>query len=286
MKLLRKIISGLLVLSLTSAIMLVCLDATILRADFITAKADQTNIYSNLANQLTKSLATSSDAAQQTATQQALSSVITPTYVKGKLTTYLQGLEQHFRLGQPTPTLDFSDLSSKLAAAGITLPPDGQAQLNSQINQETAKSSQVSGLGALYHNGTATKWGLWVAAIILAGLLALASPDGRRLTTLAKAFIASAILLLVYYAILRYLPTLVAQKVTTTSVTGPLLASVNQLLAKATAGVASVVLRWIIGLGVLAAALFVAEPIINHRQHKQQRALAKDRTPLPVARRE
>lgn len=282
MKFLRRFISTLLVLSLSSAIMVVCLDATILRADFITAKADQTSIYANLANQLTQNLASSGNQAQQAETQQALKGVITPDYVKAKLTTYLQGLEQHFRSGLPTPTLDLSDLPAKLAAAGITLPPDDQAKLNSQIDQQTSKSSQVSGLSAVYHDGTAAKWGLWLAAIILAVILVLLSPAGRRLTHLAKALVASAVLLLVYYAILRYLPTLVAQKVATSNAAGPLLASVNQLLAKATAGVATVVLRWIIGLAALAAALFVAEPILNHRQRKQER----DRIPLPVSRRE
>ena len=282
MKFLRKLIGGLLVLSLSSAIMIVCLDATILRADYITAKADQTNIYSNLANQLSQNLATSSNQAEQTQTQQALKGVITPDYVKAKLTAYLQGLEQHFRLGQPTPTLDLGDLPPKLAAAGITLSPDGQAQLNRQIDQDSAKSGQVTGLGAIYHNGSALKWGLWVAAAILAGLLALVSPADRRLTTLAKALVATVVLLLVYYAILRYLPTLVAQRVATSSATGPLLASANQLLAKATAGVASVVLRWIVGLVAVAVALFAIEPILNHRQRKLQKA----RIPLPVARRE
>lgn len=285
MKILAKFLSGLLVVALSSAIMVICLDATILKASFITAKADQTTIYNSISSQLIDGIA-SNNGVEQPMVKTELSSVITPGYVKSKLAAYLQGLENHYRLGGAAPQLDLSDLPGQLSAAGVTLPADAQTKLNDQINQQLGQSSKAPPLAGIYHTSASAKLGLWLAAIVLAILLVLISPGNRRLRALAKAFFGTALLLGVYYVILRYLPSFAAGRIAMTGGNNPLLGSVNQLLAAATAGVASVVLRWIIGLVALGAVLLVAEPIIGRRSRKPDAKSDQARKPLPILRRE
>jgi len=292
MKLINKFFITLMALSLSSAILAFCLDSTILNANFVTAQADKSGVYTDLAKQLPAQLASGSDTAP--AIQTAFERVITPAYLQSNFDSYIHNLQTAYQSGGAVPTLDLTSLIPQAEATGVQFSPQDIANLNKELTiqiaspttgtvQGTTATTTVAkpstpGFSGLYRKTSAAKWLLVLATLVTMALVFVTAPY-HRLRALGHGFLSATFWIAVYYAFFRVAPGIAIHQLKTAK-DFSLSDSVNKLITLAATGVAQRLLYAGIATAAIGAGLWVLSMFMPHfgtNQHK-----GDDRTPLPV----
>lgn len=213
MKFIAKLCASLLVTVITLTVSAYVLNSTLLNAQYLEAKANSTHLYSTLSAALPVTLA-SGNTPDVVATQQALSKVISSTYVQSKIDPFLTQLDDYYHNKGPAPQLDLTDLVAEAQRQGIVIPA------NSPLSQPIVfKSPPVV--------SQAFNWaGLILWAGPLLGLLLLAAVVGlnqgfQRYSAITKVFIMAALTEGVVFLAFKATPSLLDSLVKTKSDTGP-----------------------------------------------------------------
>ncbi len=285
MKFINKFFIGLMALSLATTILAFCLDQTLLRADFVTAQADKSGIYTDLSKTLPKQLAGDSPSAP--AIQAAFERIITPEYLQTNFDGYLRNLETAIRTGSAIPPLDLTDLVAQAKAAGLQLSPADEAKLTKQLTIQFAGSQNADQISKsqppakLYRRAASGKWLLALATLATMALVFVTAPH-HRLKALGHGFLSATIWLGVYYVFFRLAPGIASHQLKTAkdfSLSG----SVSKLITLAASGVAQKLLYAGIVTAALGAVLWILSMIMPHFGSGQgHEAKNEKRTPLPT----
>lgn len=288
MKFINKFFITVMAFTLASAILAFCLDATVLKADFVAAQADKSGIYTQISQQLPQQLTGGGDSSP--AVQAAISRVVTPQYVQSNFDSYLHIVEAAYRSGSPVPPLDLTNIIPQAEALGVQLSPEDVATLSKNLtlqpgdigqksgqatttnaNAKTASSSQI------YRRAAQLKWLLLLSTLILAGLAFVSAPH-HRLRALGHGFIGATFWLAIYYAFFRIAPGIANHELKTAK-TFSLGEAVGRLVTLAASGVAQRILYAGIGTAAIGVALWAASLVVPHfgTGHKK----SDSRTPLP-----
>lgn len=293
MKFLNKFLITLMALSVSSLILAFCLDQTILKADFVTAQADKSGIYTDLAKQLPQQLAGGGETAP--AIQAAYEKAVTPEYLQTTFDSYIHNLQDAYQNGSAIPTLDLTSLMQKAQAAGVTFTPEEKAQMTKQLTIQLAGSQtgepstgsaapaaqpkQSVGFSNLYRKTSAAKWLLLLSSLVTAGLVFVTAPH-HRLKALGHGFLSATFWLAIYYVFFKVAPGIATHQLKTAkdfSLSG----SVNKLITLAAAGVAQRLLYAAIGTAAIGAALWLLSLLMPHFGTKGGHK-GGDRQPLPT----
>jgi hypothetical protein len=212
MKWLSKFISGLLIGVLFSLTASFILDSTIFNSSFVKDHAGKSNLYEGLAEELPRLIVPAAPANPGTQrTQQLLSELITPDYVRNKLEPIFDAMETHLREGAPPPVLDLTDLGRQATAAGLPLPQDGPLSQPIPLGQASGAEQQPHPL--LQAIKTVQAIGL-VAALVLSAALLLSAGHSRKVTALVKPALAVALLLILVAGLLKVAPGILGSALT------------------------------------------------------------------------
>ncbi len=125
MRFLAGLLGSLLTISIIAVSTSFVLDRTLLSSSYLESKAQQTNLYSDLARLLPEQIGAhgAATAAGQAQITDKLKTVITPEAIRQHVEPALTQMEQFYKAGAAAPAvINFSDLADRARAAGLDIP--------------------------------------------------------------------------------------------------------------------------------------------------------------------
>jgi hypothetical protein len=195
---LSKLLAGILVATLFSAVFAIVLNQTVLSSHYLEGQLAANNSYNKLSDAITAEFVKNANPStpQMAAT---VRSIVTPAVLQVKISSALDQLEAYYKGNGAAPTIDVSDLIAQAQAAGVPVPKDNS--LNKPI--VLAGNTQAKGISKKFEN---VKLGTILASLVLIVALLALSWERHKFAVLPDIAIALGILLGIFALAFRLAP--------------------------------------------------------------------------------
>jgi hypothetical protein len=249
-KILQKLIFISLVASINITLSAYLLSATLLSAHYWQAKADSTSLYASLSQSLPKTLIPGSGPETQAA-QQGIAVLLSDSYLKGKVSPFVEQLQKYYQGKGPAPQLDLTDLAQEAQRQGVQVPEN--SPIIHPLTPDTPK-----GIKAAYSWINLIKSVGVVIVLVLAGMLTLLHSGWHRFTALGKVLVVSALGQGLLFLVLKFSPGLLGSLVKPNANTVPLAETVVSFSQSLLIDVSNHFGVAAIGLAVIGVVVFIA----------------------------
>ena len=195
---LSKLLAGILVATLFSAVFAIVLNQTLLSSHYLEGQLAASNSYNKLSDDITAEFVKNANPStpQMTAT---VKSIVTPAVLQLKISSALDQLEAYYKGNGAAPTIDVSDLMAQAQAAGVPVPND--SDLNKPV--VLAGNTQAKGISKKFEN---VKLSTILASLVLIVALLAISWERHKFAVLPDIAIALGILLGIFALAFRLAP--------------------------------------------------------------------------------
>jgi hypothetical protein len=186
---LSKLLSTLLVFTLTGTVFSTVVNQTVLNSHYIEGKLTQTNSYERLSTALSEQVSQKVAAGSENPlVARELKSILSPETLRTKINSTLDQLQAYYEGKGPLPTIDLTDLGAQAQAAGIPLPSD--SNISKPITLDGIPRTKGQG-----HNLKNSQYTLLITTLVLAAALALVCRQRHKWVAFPGVLLASGILI-------------------------------------------------------------------------------------------